>query len=99
MKKENIMGWGISFEAYIHRITSSQLESKLEEEEENLQFLRDIMLVLVASAPAKEESEDESDCEDHIALKFRQLWDEIIETSGRIELLNQALSAEKIVDC
>ena len=92
------MSWGTyyKFEGYISRISKCQLENKLEEcQQINDMLWREILAYMAATPPATAK-----DCEgaeypypEYLAMKIRELREEIEENATLMARLNDCLEA------
>ena len=92
------MAWGTyyKFEGYISRISKCQLENKLEEcQQINDMLWREILAYMAATPPAtaKDCEGEEYPYPEYLAMKIRELREEIEENATLMARLNDCLEA------
>jgi hypothetical protein len=92
------MAWGTyyKFEGYLSRICKSQLESKLEEcQRINDMLWREILAYMAATPPAtaKDCEGEEYPYPEYLAMKIRELREEIEENATLMARINDCLEA------
>ena len=92
------MAWGTyyKFEGYLSRISKSQLESKLEEcQQINDMLWREILAYMAATPPAtaKDCEGEEYPYPEYLAMKIRELREEIEENATLMARINDCLEA------
>ena len=92
------MAWGTyyKFEGYFSRISKSQLESKLEEcQRINDMLWREILAYMAATPPAtaKDCEGEEYPYPEYLAMKIRELREEIEENATLMARINDCLEA------
>ena len=92
------MAWGTyyKFEGYLSRISKCQLENKLEEcQQINDMLWREILAYMAATPPAtaKDCEGEEYPYPEYLAMKIRELREEIEENATLMALINDCLEA------
>ena len=92
------MAWGTyyKFEGYLSHISKSQLESKLEEcQQINDMLWREILAYMAATPPAtaKDCEGEEYPYPEYLAMKIRELREEIEENATLMARINDCLEA------
>ncbi|MBR2310189.1 MAG: hypothetical protein IKA47_06620, partial [Oscillospiraceae bacterium] len=92
------MAWGTyyKFEGYLSRISKSQLENKLEEcQRINDMLWREILAYMAATPPAtaKDCEGEEYPYPEYLAMKIRELREEIEENATLMARINDCLEA------
>lgn len=92
------MAWGTyyKFEGYLSRISKNQLESKLEEcQQINDMLWRKILAYMAATPPAtaKDCEGEEYPYPEYLAMKIRELREEIEENATLMARINDCLEA------
>lgn len=93
------MAWGISFDAYIRSVHKADIPSAIDECKMMIRFYENRLLTMCATNamyfPDSGGGENVLWCE-HVALEVPSIINELCEQAARLELLEQALMADKI---
>jgi hypothetical protein len=92
------MGWGVSFEGYVSRVTKRELPAALEDAIEYQQRLQKELLFLAGfTVGRKVERGKKAVSVENLAevrVEFESLLDELMEVSGKLTLMTQASQDE-----
>ena len=90
------MGWGIEYIGYINKVKIIELESKKEELEEFLINLRTEFVILSASQPhdVYDIAGDKIEWTDWLNRKLDVLWNNIIESSQELAVIDEAICSD-----
>ncbi len=96
------MSYGISFEAYLNRVTKDAIPHELEDSRQMLDFNKNRLLCLTSNCSQLLKSDydgEPMDRYEYVAQAVPEIVEEIATLGFRIGMLEQAMMADKIEEC